>query len=101
MVYSEPHSIATWQADMARRGVTLELSGLDGILGPRLLETARLFVERSNLSDAMDQLGQENESYRLAYRKGQVKPMPGLSILLDDVEGRVVWTAVASSGTRA
>ena len=44
MVDSEPHSRASWQAVMARRGVTLEPSVLDGILGQRLIETARLFA---------------------------------------------------------
>ena len=100
MVDSEPHSLASWQAVMARRGVTLEPSVLDGILGQRLIETARLFVERYNLSDAPEQLSQEKESYQIAYLNGQVKPMPGLSVLLDDVERRGVRTAVASSGAR-
>ena len=100
MVDSEPHSRASWQAVMARRGVTLEPSVLDGILGQRLIETARLFVERYNLSDAPEQLSQEKEAYQIAYLNGQVKPMPGLSVLLDDVERRGVRTAVASSGAR-
>jgi HAD superfamily hydrolase (TIGR01509 family) len=100
MVDSEPHSRASWQAVMARRGVTLEPSVLDGILGQRLIETARLFVERYNLSDAPEQLSQEKEAYQIAYLNGQVKPMPGLSVLLDDVERRGLRTAVASSGAR-
>ncbi len=100
MVDSEPHSLASWQAVMARRGVTLEPSVLDGILGQRLIETARLFVERYNLSDAPEQLSREKESYQIAHLNGQVKPMPGLSVLLDDVERRGVRTAVASSGAR-
>ena len=101
MVDSEPHSLASWQAVMARRGVTLEPSVLDSILGQRLIETARLFVERYNLSDAPEQLSQEKESYQIAHLNGQVKPMPGLSVLLDDVERRGVRTTVASSGARA
>ena len=101
MVDSEPHSLASWQAVMARRGVTLEPSVLDGILGQRLIDTARLFVERYNLSDAPEQLGREKGSYQIAHLNGQVKPMPGLSVLLDDVKHRGVRTAVASSGARA
>ncbi len=100
LVDSEPHSLASWQAVTARRGAILEPSILDGILGQRLIETARLFVKRYNLSDVPEQPSREKESYQITHLNGQVKPMPGLSVLLDDVERRGVRTAVASSGTR-
>ena len=52
MVDSEPHSLASWQAVMAKRGVSLETESLNGILGQRVIQTAQGFIERYQLTDS-------------------------------------------------
>ena len=100
MVDSEPHSIASWQAVLARRGAAFDQPTLDRILGLRLSTTAQLAVDLFHLSDHPADLAREKIEYQLAHLDGQVQPMPGLIELLDDIDRRGLRKAIASSSLR-
>ena len=101
MVDSEPHSLAAWQAVLARRGARFDQPTIDSILGLRLFETARLAIRLFDLNDEPEALAQEKTDYQIAHLSGNVWPMPGLSELLDLIDRRGLSKAIASSGTRA
>ena len=86
---------------MTKRGISLEPSVFEAILGQRLIETAQGFIERHQLTDSALALSQEKQVYQIAHLHEQVPAMPGLYELLDDLERRNLSKAVASSGTRA
>jgi HAD superfamily hydrolase (TIGR01509 family) len=100
MVDSEPHSIASWQAVLGRRSVAFDQATLDAILGWRLSETAQLAIDRFHLQDLPADLAREKTEYQIAHLDGNVKPMPGLIELLDDIDRRGLRKAIASSGLR-
>jgi len=100
MVDSEPHSIAAWQAVLAKRGVQFDRAALDWILGQRLIETAAYAVRSFHLPDRPEDLAQEKAEYQIAHLDGNVQPMPGLIELLDWVDQSGLKKAVASSGLR-
>lgn len=98
MVDSEPHSLASWDAVLTVRGVSLEQSVIDRMFGQRLIDTARMLVQMYDLSENPEELAQEKEAYQIAHLTGQISPMPGLLSLIDTIEQRGLWKAVASSG---
>ncbi len=100
MVDSEPHSLASWQAILSLRQVTLEQAVIERLFGLRQLEAARLLVDVYSLTEDPFQLAREKEEYQICHLDGQVKPMPGLFGLLDEIAQRGLLTAVASSGVR-
>jgi HAD superfamily hydrolase (TIGR01509 family) len=100
MVDSEPHSIASWQAVLARRGVAFDQPTLDRILGLRLSETAQMTIDLFHLSDRADDLAREKTEYQITHLDGHVAAMPGLIELLDEIDRRSVSKAIASSGIR-
>jgi HAD superfamily hydrolase (TIGR01509 family) len=101
MVDSEPHSLASWQAVLARRGAQFDQATIDGILGLRLSETARLAIRLFDLNDEPAALAQEKTDYQIAHLDGNVRLMPGLIELLDLIDQRGLQKSIASSGTRA
>src|SRR5512135_3626262 len=100
MVDSEPHSIASWQAVLAKRGVQFDQAALDSILGLRLIETAEFAIRSLHLPDQAEALGREKSDYQIAQLDGNVRAMPGLIELLDFVDRSGLKKAVASSGVR-
>lgn len=100
MVDSEPHSLASWNAVLATRGVSLEQAVIDRIFGQRLIDTARMLVELYGFPEQPDALAQEKEAYQIAHLTGRISPMPGLVGLIDTIEQRGLQKAVASSGVR-
>ncbi len=100
MADSEPHSLASWRAVLAARGVTLEQAVINQMFGQRLIETAHLLVERYRLPDSPAALAQEKEAYQVDHLKGRIRPMPGLFELVEDIERLGLQKAVASSGVR-
>jgi HAD superfamily hydrolase (TIGR01509 family) len=100
MVDSEPHSLASWDAVLATRGVSLAQSVIDRMFGQRLIDTARMLVHMYDLSEKPEELAQEKEAYQIAHLTGRISPMPGLVGLLDTIEQRGLQKAVASSGVR-
>ncbi len=101
MVDSEPHSLGSWQAVLARRGVTLDQLTIDRILGLRIDETARTLIEIHHLPDSVDELSRDKTEYQIEHLDGNVKPLPGLFELLDEIDRRGLAKAVASSGQRS
>jgi HAD superfamily hydrolase (TIGR01509 family) len=99
-VDSEPHSIVSWAAVLARRGVTLDQPTLDRVLGWRIDDTSRLFVEQYQLSDRPVDLSREKTEYQINHLAGNVPPMPGLIELLDAIDEWGLKKAIASSGRR-
>jgi HAD superfamily hydrolase (TIGR01509 family) len=101
MVDSEPHSLASWQAVLAKRSAQFDQATIDNILGQRLTETAQLAIRLFDLSDEPEALAQEKTDYQITHLKGNVRPMPGLIELLDLIDQRGLQKSIASSGTRA
>src|SRR5512136_1453705 len=100
MVDSEPHSLASWEAVLAERGVTLEQLTIDSILGLRIDAVARTLIDKYHLPDTVQGLADAKTEYQIAHLAGNVKPMPGLIELLDEVDHRGLKKAIASSGIR-
>ena len=100
MVDSEPHSLASWEAVLQARGVTLDQLTIDSILGLRIDATARTLIDRYHLPDTVQELSSAKTDYQIAHLAGNVKPMPGLLELLDEIDRRGLQKAVASSGIR-
>ncbi len=98
MVDSEPHSLASWTAVLAERGVTLDRLTIDSILGLRIDATARTLIDKYHLSDTVQSLSDAKTEYQIAHLAGKVQPMPGLIELLDEIDRRGLKKAVASSG---
>ena len=100
MVDSEPHSLASWEAVLHERGVTLDQLTIDSILGLRIDATARTLIDKYHLSDSVPDLSAAKTVYQIAHLADNVKPMPGLLELLDEIDQRGLKKAVASSGVR-
>ena len=100
MVDSEPHSLASWAAVLAERGVTLDQPTIDSILGQRIDATARTLIDKYHLPDTVQVLADAKTAYQITHLAGKVKPMPGLLELLDEIDQRGLPKAVASSGIR-
>jgi HAD superfamily hydrolase (TIGR01509 family) len=100
MVDSEPHSLSSWHAVLSSRGVILDQAVSERMFGLRQLEAARLLIEVYGLTDQPLVLAREKEAYQLQHLDGQIKPMPGLYELLDEIDRRKLRMAVASSGVR-
>jgi HAD superfamily hydrolase (TIGR01509 family) len=100
MVDSEPHSLASWQAVLAERGVKLDQLTIESILGLRIDATARTLIDKYHLSDTEASLADAKTEYQIVHLDGNVKPMPGLIELLDEIDRRGLLKAIASSGIR-
>ena len=100
MVDSEPHSIASWQAVLARRGAAFDQPTLDRILGLRLSETAQMAIDLFHLPDRPADLAREKTEYQITHLDGNVMAMPGLIELLDEIDRRGLRKAIASSSLR-
>ncbi|HEY4723288.1 MAG TPA: HAD family phosphatase, partial [Anaerolineae bacterium] len=100
MVDSEPHSIASWQAVLARRGASLDQQTLDRMFGLRLSETSQLLIDLYHLPDQPADLSREKNEYQITHLDSHVKPMPGLIELLAEIDRRGLGKAIASSGLR-
>lgn len=100
MFDSEPHSLASWEAVLKERGVTLDQLTIDSILGLRIDATARTLIDKYHLPDTVQGLADAKTEYQIAHLAGNVKPMPGLVELLDEVDRRGLKKAIASSGIR-
>ncbi len=100
MFDSEPHSLASWQAILAERRVTLDQLTIDSILGLRIDATARTLIERYHLPDTIEALSDAKTEYQITHLDGHVPPMSGLIELLDEIDRRGLKKAVASSGIR-
>lgn len=100
MVDSEPHSLASWKAVLQERGVMLDPLAVDSILGLRIDATARTLIDQYHLPDTVQALSDAKTQYQIAHLDGNVRPMPGLLELLDEIDRRGLQKAVASSGMR-
>jgi len=100
MFDSEPHSLASWEAVLHERGVTLDQLTIDSILGRRIDATARTLIDKYHLPDTVQSLAEAKTEYQIAQLNGNVKPLPGLIELLDEIDRRELKKAVASSGIR-
>jgi HAD superfamily hydrolase (TIGR01509 family) len=100
MVDSEPHSLASWEAVLRERGVTLDRLTIESILGLRIDATARTLIDKYHLPDTVQGLADAKTEYQIAHLNGRVPPMPGLIELLDEIDRRSLKKAVASSGIR-
>ena len=100
MVDSEPHSIASGQAVLAKRGVQFDQAALDSVLGQRVIETAQTAIRLFQLPEQPDDLAREKAEYQIAHLNGNVTAMPGLLELLDWIDQSGLKKAVASSGLR-
>jgi HAD superfamily hydrolase (TIGR01509 family) len=100
LVDSEPHSLASWEAILEERGVKLDQSTIDSILGQRIDATARTLIDKYHLPDTAQALADAKTEYQITHLAGNVKPMPGLFELLDEIERLGLKQAIASSGIR-
>src|SRR5262245_35540870 len=100
MFDSEPHSLSSWHAVLSSRGVILDQMVSERMFGLRQLEAARMLIEVYGLTDQPLVLAHEKETYQIQHLDGQIKPMPGLYELLDEIDRRKLRMAVASSGVR-
>jgi HAD superfamily hydrolase (TIGR01509 family) len=98
MFDSEPHSLASWEAVLAERGVTLDQLTIDSILGRRIDATARTLIDKYHLPDTVQGLADAKTEYQITHLHGNVPPMPGLIELLDEIDRRRLPKAIASSG---
>ncbi len=100
MFDSEPHSLASWEAVLKERGVTLDQLTVDSILGLRIDATARTLIDKYRLPDTVQGLSDAKTEYQIAHLAGHVPPMPGLFELLGEIDRRGLQKAIASSGIR-
>ena len=100
MFNSEPHSLASWEAVLKERGVTLDQLTVEGILGLRIDATARTLIDKYHLPDTVQGLSDAKTEYQIAHLDGRVPPMPGLVGLLEEIDRRGLQKAIASSGIR-
>jgi HAD superfamily hydrolase (TIGR01509 family) len=100
MFDSEPHSLASWEAVLADRGVKLDQLTMDSILGRRIDATARTLIDKYHLPDTVQGLADAKTEYQITHLDGNVPPMPGLIELLAEIERRGLPKAIASSGIR-
>ena len=100
MFDSEPHSLASWEAVLKERGVTLDQLTIDSILGLRIDATARTLIDKYHLPDTVQSLSDAKTEYQIAHLDGNVPPKPGLLELLDEIDRRGLQKAIASSGIR-
>jgi HAD superfamily hydrolase (TIGR01509 family) len=100
MFDSEPHSLASWEAVLAERGVKLDQLTIESILGLRIDATARTLIDKYHLPDSVQGLADAKTEYQIAHLDGNVPPMPGLLELLDEIDWRGLPKAIASSGIR-
>jgi HAD superfamily hydrolase (TIGR01509 family) len=100
MVDSEPHSIASWQVVLAKRGAQFDQAALDSVLGQRVIETAELAIRLFQLPERPAELAREKAEYQITHLNGNITAMPGLIELLDFVDQSGLKKAVASSGLR-
>ncbi len=100
MVDSEPHSLASWEAVLAERGVKLDQLTIESILGLRIDATARTLIDKYHLPDTVQGLAEAKTEYQVTHLDGNVNPMSGLIELLDEIDRRGLKKAVASSGIR-
>jgi HAD superfamily hydrolase (TIGR01509 family) len=100
MVDSEPHSLASWDAVLRKRRISLTQAVIDQMFGQRLSETAAMLTQLYNLPDEPLMLAREKEEYQISHLHGKIKPMPGLFDLLATIEQHGLRKAVASSGVR-
>ncbi len=100
MFDSEPHSLASWEAVLKGRGVTLDQLTLESILGLRIDATARALIHKFHLTDTVQDLSDAKTEFQIAHLGGNVPPMPGLFELLDEIDRRGLQKAIASSGIR-
>jgi HAD superfamily hydrolase (TIGR01509 family) len=101
MVDSESHSLASWNAVLATRGIVLEQAVIDRMFGTRLIDTAHMLVKLYGLGDQPTALAREKEEYQITHLHGRIKPMPGLFELLDAIDKKGLQKAIASSGVRS
>ncbi len=100
MVDSEPHSIASWQAVLAKRGANFDQDLIDRAFGLRVDQTAQLLKDTLHLSDDITLLAHEKIEYQITHLNGNVKPLPGLFELLNEIDQRNLKKAIASSSQR-
>jgi HAD superfamily hydrolase (TIGR01509 family) len=100
MVDSEPHAIASWRAVLRERGVELDATTLDQLLGLRLDETASLLIERFSMTTSPAELGKAKTDYQITHLAGAIRAMPGLESLLHAIDQRGLRKAISSSGMR-
>jgi HAD superfamily hydrolase (TIGR01509 family) len=100
MFDSEPHSLASWEAVLADRGVKLDQLTMDSILGRRIDATARTLIDKYHLPDTVQGLADAKTEYQITHLDGNVPPMPGLIELLAEIDRRGLPKAIASSGIR-
>jgi HAD superfamily hydrolase (TIGR01509 family) len=100
MFDSEPHSLASWETVLEERGVKLDQLTLENILGLRIDATARMLIDKYHLPDTVQGLADAKTEYQITHLAGNVKPMPGLIELLDEIDRRGLPKAIASSGIR-
>ena len=100
MVDSEPHSLASWEAVLTERGITLDQLTIESILGLRIDATARTLIDKYHLPDTVQELSDAKTEIQIARLAGNVPAMPGLLELLGEIDRRGLRKAVASSGVR-
>ncbi len=100
MFDSEPHSLASWEAVLKERGITLDQLTIDSILGLRIDATARTLIDKYHLPDTVQELSEAKTEYQIAHLAGNVPPMPGLFELIAAIDQRGLSKAIASSGIR-
>lgn len=100
MVDSEPHSIASWQAVLALRNKNFDQSLIERSFGLRIDQTAQLLKETYDLPDTLADLAREKIEYQVTHLNGNIRPMPGLFDLLDEIDRRSLKKAIASSSQR-
>ncbi len=100
MFDSEPHSLASWEAVLEERGITLDQLTIGSILGLRIDATARTLIDKYHLPDTVQGLSDAKTEYQIAHLDGNVPPMPGLLELLGEIDRRGLQKAIASSGLR-
>jgi HAD superfamily hydrolase (TIGR01509 family) len=100
MFDSEPHSLASWEAVLAERGVKLDQLTIESILGQRIDATARTLIDKYHLPDTVQSLADAKTEYQIVHLDGNVPPMPGLIELLDEIDRQGLPKAIASSGIR-
>jgi HAD superfamily hydrolase (TIGR01509 family) len=97
MVDSEVLAKNAWRAVLRRYNQELDNATVHDLLGLCLRDSSRLVRERFQLPVTAEQLAAEKDNLLLSRVSRYLRPMPGLSNMLDAVDDRSLLRAVATS----
>jgi len=100
LIDSETLSIASWRDTLALHHVDLNEQDVLDMFGQRIIDDAKLFVDRYQLTLSPTELVAQRDDMMFASVQQHLELMPGALELLQALQLRQIPLALATSGTR-